>query len=126
MSDTDPTAPRKTDRWLEPGSTNAQVIYFLYLACFVVGITAIVGVVMAYMNRGKAGGMVETHYTFLIRTFWIGLAYALISAVLIVAAIGVVLMLAVAIWIIARCLIGLQALQRNEPIKNPTSWVLGT
>jgi uncharacterized membrane protein len=35
-------------------------------------------------------------------------------------------MLAVAIWIIARCLIGLQALQRNEPIKNPTSWFLGT
>lgn len=126
MSNTDPTAPRKTDRWLEPGPTNAQVIYFLYLACFVVGITAIIGVIMAYMNRGKASGFVETHYTFLIRTFWIGLAYALLSAVLIVAAIGVLLMIAVAIWIIARCLIGLQALQRNEPIKNPTSWFLGT
>ena len=126
MSDTDPTAPRKTDRWLEPGPTNAQVLSFLYLACFVVGITAIIGVVIAYMNRGKAGGMVETHYTFLIRTFWIGLAYALISAVLIVAAIGVVLMLAVTSCIIARCLIGLQAVQRNEPLKNPTSWFLGT
>jgi hypothetical protein len=24
--------PRQTDRWLEPGKTNLQVIYILYLA----------------------------------------------------------------------------------------------
>ena len=121
-----PPAPRQTDRWLEPGPANAQVVYFLYLASFVVAITGLVGLVMAYINRGKAGGFVESHYTFLIRTFWIGLLYALISAVLMLLAIGFALFVAVAVWIIARCIVGLQALQRNEPIRNPESWFLGT
>ncbi|TGP48421.1 hypothetical protein EN873_34635 [bacterium M00.F.Ca.ET.230.01.1.1] len=128
MSNTDPgpsSASRQTDRWLEPGQTNALVIYILYLASLVIGITGIVGIVLAYINRGKAGGFVESHYTFLIRTFWIGLLYALISVVLMMLVIGFVLMLAVAVWFIARCILGIQALQRGEPVKNPQSWLLG-
>jgi uncharacterized membrane protein len=118
-------ALRQTDRWLEPGPTNALVIYILYLAGLVIGVTGLVGIVLAYINRGKAGGFVESHYTFLIRTFWIGLLYALISAVLMMVAIGFVLMFAVAVWFIARCILGLQALQRGEPVKDPESWLLG-
>lgn len=127
MSATDPQtpAPRQTDRWLEPGATNVQVIYILYLASFVVGITAIAGVVIAYINRGKAGGWVESHYTYLIRTFWIGLLYGLVSVILMFVLIGILLALATAVWFIARCVIGLQALGRGEPIKNPESWMLG-
>jgi uncharacterized membrane protein len=127
MSTTDPQtpAPRQTDRWLEPGPANVQVIYILYLASFVVGITAIAGVVIAYINRGKAGGWVESHYTYLIRTFWIGLLYGLVSVVLMFVLIGILLALATAVWFIARCVIGLQALGRGEPIKNPESWMLG-
>jgi uncharacterized membrane protein len=117
--------PRQTDRWLEPGPTNALVIYILYLASLVIGVTGIVGVVLAYINRGKAGGFVESHYTFLIRTFWIGILYALISVVLIIVVIGFPLMFAVAVWFIARCILGIQALQRGEPVKNPQSWFLG-
>ena len=117
--------PRQTDRWLEPGPTNALVIYILYLAGLVIGVTGIVGIVLAYINRGKAGGFVESHYTFLIRTFWIGLLYALISVVLMFVIIGFLLMFAVAVWFIARCILGLQALQRGEAVKNPESWFLG-
>ena len=125
MTDTPPpAAPRQTDRWLEPGPTNALVVYILYLAGLVIGISGLIGLVIAYVNRGKAGGFVETHYTWLIRTFWIGLLYALISAVLMLLAIGFVLFFAVAVWFIVRCIIGLQALNRNEPIKNPESWVI--
>lgn len=121
----DKPTPRQTDRWLEPGPTNALVIYILYLASLVIGITGIVGIVLAYINRGKSGGFVESHYTFLIRTFWIGLLYALISVVLMLAVVGIVLMFAVAVWFIARCILGIQALQRGEPVKNPESWFLG-
>ncbi len=126
MSDPDSPQPqqRQTDRWLEPGKTNVQVIYVLYLIGFVIGISAIIGIVMAYMNRGKTGGWVETHYTWAIRTFWIGLLYALISAVLAFVAIGFLLMIAVAIWVIVRVLIGLQKAARDEPIDNPQSWVI--
>jgi len=119
-------SPRQTDRWLEPGATNALVIYILYLAGLVIGVSGIVGIVLAYVNRGKAGGFVESHYTFLIRTFWIGLLYALISVVLMMLVVGFLLMFVVAVWFIARCVLGLQALQRGEPVKNPQSWLLGS
>ena len=127
MSDSQPqqSPPRQTDRWLEPGQTNAQVIYILYLASLVVGVTMIVRVVLAYINIGKTGGFVESHYTFLIRTFWIGLLYGLISVVLFFVFIGVLLMFVVLVWFIARCVLGLQALQRGEAVKNPESWLLG-
>jgi uncharacterized membrane protein len=125
MTDTPPpAAPRPTDRWLEPGQTNALVVYILYLAGLVIGISGLIGLVIAYINRGKAGGFVETHYTWQIRTFWIGLLYALISGVLIIFAIGFVLLFAVAVWFIVRCIIGIQTLQRGEPIKDPQSWLI--
>ena len=43
----DKPAPRQTDRWLEPGPTNALVIYILYLAGLVIGISGLVGIVVA-------------------------------------------------------------------------------
>jgi uncharacterized membrane protein len=119
-----PPAPRQTDRWLEPGPTNVQVIYATYLLGFVIGITPLIGIVLAYMNRGKAGGWVETHYTWAIRTFWIGILYALIAAVLSVILIGFLLMLAVAVWVIVRVVIGFQAVGRGEAIRNPQSWMI--
>ncbi len=124
MTDQNPNH-RETDRWLEPGKTNLQVIYILYLVAFIVGgLTAIIGVVIAYVNRGRSEAWLETHYTWLIRTFWIGLLYAFISSVLVFVAIGVLLLILVAVWIIIRCVVGLQALGRNEPIQNPQSWIL--
>ncbi len=119
-----PGEPRKTDGWLDPGQTNVQVIYILYLVGFVIGITALVGIVLAYINRGKVGGWVETHYTWAIRTFWIGLLYGFVSALLVFAIIGIPMLFAVAVWMIIRCVMGLQAAGRSEPIKNPQSWLI--
>ncbi|MBO6900193.1 MAG: hypothetical protein JJ864_02500 [Rhizobiaceae bacterium] len=119
-----PPPGRQTDTWLEPGKTNVQVIYILYLAGFIIGITPLIGIVLAYVNRGRSDAWVETHYTWAIRTFWIGLLYALISFVLAFVLVGFLLMLATAVWFILRCIFGLQALTRDEPMKNPQSWVL--
>lgn len=120
-----PIAPRETDRWLSPGRTNAQLVYILYLAGFVIGISSLIGLVMAYINRGKSEAWVDTHYTFLIRTFWIGLLYGLISCLLMLVAIGFLLVFVTVVWVIARCIVGLQAVSRGEPIANPQSWLLG-
>jgi uncharacterized membrane protein len=116
--------PRQTDRWLEPGKTNLQVIYVLYLASFVIGITGIVGIVLAHLNRGKSDAWLESHYTWAIRTFWLGLLGALVSGLLMFVLIGMLLMPLVALWIIIRTIVGLQKLGRNEPIANPQSWLL--
>ena len=125
MSDPNTTpAPRQTDRWLEPGSSNMMAVYILYLAGFVIGITPLIGVVMAYINRGKAEPWVETHYTWAIRTFWIGLLYSLIAVVLTILLIGFILFIAVAVWFIVRVVLGMQALNRNEPVRKPQSWII--
>jgi len=122
---TPPEAPApQTDRWLEPGKTNVQAIYVLYLASFVIGITGLIGLVMAYVNRGKSEAWIESHYTWLIRTFWIALLGGFISLILMLVAIGVVLMMAIAIWVIVRCVIGLQKVSRGEAIANPDSWLI--
>jgi uncharacterized membrane protein len=123
MSDSN-TGGRQTDKWLEPGKTNIQVIYILYLVGFAIGFTPLIGIVMAYINRGKAGGWVETHYTWTIRTFWIGLLYSLISLVLAMVLVGFLLMVATAVWFVVRCVLGLMAASRDEPIRNPDSWLI--
>lgn len=115
---------RQTDRWLEPGKANLQVIYILYLASFVIGITGIVGIVLAHLNRGKSEAWLESHYTWAIRTFWLGLLGVFISALLMIVMIGMLTMILVVIWVIVRTIVGLQKLGRNEPIANPQSWML--
>lgn len=120
----EPPYRRETDRWLEPGRTNVQVVYFLYIAGAFLPILVLVGLVIAYMNRGKAGGWVDTHYTWQIRTFWIGLLYLAIATILVVLLIGFLLYVAIAVWVIVRCIVGLQAAGRSEPVRNPEGWLV--
>lgn len=116
--------PRQTDRWLDPGKLNLQVIYILYLLSFVMGISGIVGIVLAHINRGKSAPWLESHYTWAIRTFWLGLLGAVVSMVLMMVMIGMLTMILVVVWVIVRTIVGLQKLSRDEPIGNPQSWLL--
>ncbi|MEM9999823.1 MAG: hypothetical protein AAF940_02980 [Pseudomonadota bacterium] len=112
-----------TEGWFDPGAKNAQLVYVLYfLSLFLGGIPAIIGVVFAYMNRGKIGGFVDNHYTWLIRTFWIGLAYTLVAAVLMLVGIGFLLLLAVFVWLVIRLVKGIQNLGRREPMPDLQTW----
>lgn len=117
-----PSKPGGTDKWLEPGPQNALVVYILYLVGFVIGISAIIGVVIAHINRGKAGGFVETHYTWQVRTFWIGILYSIVAIILAFVGVGFLLMIAIAVWVVVRVVKGMMALNRNEPIPDPASW----
>ncbi len=103
--------------------TSAKVVYVLYLLSLVVGITSIVGVVMAYVNVGDAPEPLRTHYRFQIRTFWIAILYCLGSLILTAVAIGAFLFLLVAVWYIVRCAKGLQYLGRGEPYPNAGTWL---
>jgi uncharacterized membrane protein len=101
---------------------NANLIYILYLASFVVGVTALIGLVMAYIYRDAAPGWVQTHYRFQIRTFWIGLLYGLIGGLTAFIGIGFLVLLLLAIWYIVRCVKGMQRISTGQAVENVETW----
>ena len=103
--------------------SNAKIIYILYLVGLIVGITGLVGLVMAYMNQEEAPEWLKSHYQFLIRIFWIGLLYSVIGLILTTIIIGLAILLFVLVWWIVRCVKGLQLLDKQQPIPNPTTWM---
>ncbi len=103
-------------------SGNANLIYILYLVAFAVGITSVVGVVMAYMAKAEAPDWLKSHYDNQINIFWKGLLYGVISCVLMVVLIGFVLIVITLVWYIVRIVKGMQALSKREAIENPGDW----
>jgi uncharacterized membrane protein len=113
--------------------TMPAVCYALYLLAFATGITAIIGLIIAYSQRSTAGPAMETHYTFLIRTFWIGLIVmvgagvlmgvgAVLSIILIgfpIMAVAGLVMAGASIWYGVRCIVGLVHLSRGDAYPRP-------
>jgi uncharacterized membrane protein len=110
-----------------PGSAaetrNASLVYILYLVSFVIGITCLIGVVMAYVNKGSAPEWLQSHYRYQIRTFWIGLLYGAIGAITTMAFVGFAVLVFVAVWFIVRCVKGLKNVQAGEPVAKPDTWL---
>lgn len=105
----------------------AKIIYILYLVgWFIPVISAIVGLVMAYMNRAAAPAWVQSHYELQIRTFWIALPCIIIGtlvATYIINFIGWLIFVLTIVWWIVRCVKGLKALFDGAPYPNPTTWL---
>jgi uncharacterized membrane protein len=101
----------------------AKIVYILYLVGLVFGLTGIVGVVMAYINRDDAPEWLKSHYQFQIRTFWIGGLYMFIGVILAIVLIGYLVLLFWMIWLIVRCVKGMKSLDQKEAHPNPTGWM---
>lgn len=101
----------------------AKIVYILYLVGVVFGITGLIGVVMAYIYKSDAPEWLYSHYQFQIRTFWIGLLYLVVGSILLVVLVGWLVYLFWVVWLIIRCVKGLQILDKKEPHPNPTSWL---
>lgn len=127
-----PTGAATEDRTLP---TIVYVLYFLGVAN---GVTAILGLVLALLNRGRAGERMRTHYTFLIRSCWLWLAWMVIGILLLVVGaplslivIGVPLLVLgkaiislIEVWFITRLVWGAIHLARNQAYPRPYSWLL--
>jgi len=101
----------------------AKIVYILYLVGIVAGITGIIGVVMAYINRADAPDWLKSHYQLQIRTFWIGLLYLFLGALLSVIVVGYFVILFWVVWLIVRCVKGMKALDQKQAYPNPTGWM---
>lgn len=96
------------------------VVSLLYLASFVTGITGLVGIVLAHVwSSENQEPWMASHYTYLIRTFWIGFAASIVGAVLSVVLIGIPILLAAAVWVGVRSVMSLLKAQRHEPMPDP-------
>ncbi|NNL06322.1 MAG: hypothetical protein HKO86_01260 [Gammaproteobacteria bacterium] len=101
----------------------AKLVYILYLVSLLIGITAIVGLIIAYVNRDDAPGWLQSHYQFQIRTFWIGAFYMIVGILLLQFLIGLLILLFFIFWLIVRCARGIKYLDKKEAYPEPGSWM---
>lgn len=128
-ADPSPTPPPAPAPAVSPATGSFEfnrptIIGLLYVSSFVLGVTVIIGVVLAYVWRGEPHEAWEdTHYQYLIRTFWIGLIGSGICMILMLALIGFVLLPALAVLVIVRCVLSLVNAQKRQPMPNPETWL---
>ena len=125
MSSTEPNTTRP------PVVSDEQlvlIVYLLYFAAYIFGITALIGVIIAHIRFPDATLLLRSHYQFQIRTFWIGLLYLVVGGFLAYASfpvIGVAVLIWWLVWSLIRNTNGLLVLNENKPIQEPTSWMFG-
>ena len=103
-------------------SSIAKVNYILQIVSTLIGITGIIAVIIAYVNKNDADDWLQTHYRFQIRTFWIGTLYIMLGLFLHQVIIGYIFLLFAFFWFIIRCAKGSKQLENNEAVKNVESW----
>lgn len=108
-----------------PNTTLALVVYVLYFIAYFAVITAPVGVIIAHTQVGSGGPLLDSHYRFQIRTFWIGILYVVVGFLLTFVLIGYAVLLWWFIWSLIRNIKGVVGLTNNQPIPNPASWMFG-
>lgn len=123
------------------------IVAGLYLATLILGLSVFVGLILAYVWRGENDGepWEESHFTYLIRTFWIGCGTlvamvivvlgaalwmvatnpsrgdppaALVALVVAMIGIGFLTM----IWYCVRSVLSLVAAANRRPMPNPQTW----
>ena len=125
MSDSVPPTPSTTSSVFSDERQMAMIIYILFLVGFpTFHVATIVGLVLAYVNRDGAPQWLRSHYTLQIRTFWIGLLYFFVACACLFILIGVPMLVAVSVWYVVRCALGISRLLKNEAYPTPESWVL--
>jgi uncharacterized membrane protein len=103
----------------------AFAVYLLYLIGFFTIITALVGVIIAYVKVPTAGGILRSHFQFQVRTFWVGLLYFVAGFASLYFFIGAAILLWWTVWTLVRVIKGLILLNDGRAIPQPTSWLFG-
>ncbi|GAB6184196.1 DUF4870 family protein [Thermodesulfovibrio hydrogeniphilus] len=102
----------------------AWIVYFCYLGAILLGVTAIVGVVMAYIQRGNAAEWLKSHFSYQIKLFWVSILLAVLFmfvgfgsiVVLPLFPLNFVLYALILAWFIYKNIKGMMALSKNEAI----------
>jgi uncharacterized membrane protein len=106
-----------------PQSNTIKIVYVLYLASLVFGITGLIGLIVAYVNQAQANEVEAAHFRFQIRTFWIGLLYSLVGIITTPIGVGAVILLATLVWWIVRCAKGLTTINNGQEPADVEGWL---
>jgi uncharacterized membrane protein len=99
---------------IEADRTFALASYVLHLFGAVVGITSIIGLVLNYLKRGSSGEVLDSHHSWMIRSFWWTILWYVIGGITLVIGIGVAILFLAWLWYIYRHVRGLIALVNGE------------
>jgi uncharacterized membrane protein len=115
----------QTQRPIVSDNTLTVAVYLLYGLGYFTVISALIGVIIAHVKIDDADPMLQSHYRFQIRTFWIGLAYNVIGIPLCFVLIGFPILAWWLVWSVVRIVKGMLLLSEHKPIANPRSWLFG-
>jgi len=132
MTDIASPAPQRAE-----DLTRVGIIYGLYLLGWVTGgLTTLIGLIIAYISRGVAGPMTESHLTFQIRTIWVTVGWAILGVLLVaigfplsfvliglpILKLGLLILALLGLLFVVRCVAGIIYLTRGEDYPRPRSW----
>lgn len=100
----------------QESTTIPMVIYGLYAVSFFVGITALIGVIMAYVKRGESEGFLRSHYDWQIKTFWVVLAGSILGILTVFLFIGYAILGAVFVYFLYRIIKGFMRLSEHREV----------
>jgi uncharacterized membrane protein len=102
---------------LKKAKTLTTIIYALYAATFLVGVSWFVAGIMNYLKKEEvAGTFLESHFRWQMRTFWFGSLWGLVGMVTLLIVVGWFVLMANAVWIIYRLVQGWLRLNDNKPM----------
>lgn len=94
----------------------ALVAYVLHLVGTITGLPSIIALVINYIKRHDGPPMVDTHHSWMIRTFWWALVWWIIGALLWVFLIGIAIAGIAWLWFVYRHVRGLLRLLDDRPM----------
>lgn len=104
-------------------TTMLHIAYALCAASLVTGLSAIAGLILAYVKRSEVTSSWQaSHYRWLIRTQWIWLLLMAIGGLTSVIGIGWLIILAVSIWLIWRVVKGWMLVNQRRAMPDPGAW----
>jgi len=117
--------PGRSQQPVVSNNSMALIVYILYFVGYFTLIPFIIGVIIAHVQKGGGDSLLDSHYEFQIRTFWISVLYAVVGFVLMFVLIGFLVWGWWFIWSLIRNIKGILLLNENRPIANPRSWLFG-
>jgi uncharacterized membrane protein len=119
--------------------TMPMLVYGLYLLGLLTGgVSTLIGLIIAYLQRKSCGERACSHYIFQIRTFWLAILWSIAIAALTIVSVPLAFITfgflnwmavwsaggLVCVWYVVRCVVGLGYIAREEAYPRPRAWLI--